>query len=132
MAYTYTLTSGTSILRSDGAIIPAIASVSAQGNEGEARYIPAVAGNADYDAYLAWVTEGNTPAPYTDAGIPLAVQAQERLDRTDITVLRCVSASVAVPADWQAYRVALRNIATGKDTTSTTLPPAPQEYPAGT
>ncbi|NVO13909.1 MAG: hypothetical protein HXX10_07720 [Rhodoplanes sp.] len=43
---TYKLTSGTSILRSDGACIPAD---------------PA---NSDYAAYLAWVEAGNTPVPY--------------------------------------------------------------------
>ena len=70
-----------------------------------------------------------TPIPVV---IPLAIQAQTLLDKTDITVLRCYSAGVAVPAEWQAYRVALRAIVTGKDTTSTSLPTAPQTYPAGT
>jgi hypothetical protein len=42
--YTYTLTtSGTSIVRNDGAVIPVSPT------------------NADYQAYLAWVAAGNTP-----------------------------------------------------------------------
>ena len=64
--------------------------------------------------------------------IPLKLQAQTALTKTDTTVLRCYSAGVAVPADIQAYRVALRAIATGKDTTSTVLPTEPTDYPKGT
>jgi hypothetical protein len=45
MNYTYALTQGTSILRSDGASIP-----------------PDTA-NTDYAAYLVWVAAGNTPTP---------------------------------------------------------------------
>lgn len=53
--YTYSLTSGTSILRSDGA------------------HIPADPLNSDYAAYLAWAAAGNTAT-----GIPLAtLQAQQ-------------------------------------------------------
>ena len=58
--------------------------------------------------------------------------AQSALTKTDTTVLRCCSAGVAVPADIQAYRIALRNIATGRDTTSTVLPTQPTDYPVGT
>lgn len=42
----YKLTYSTSILRSDGA------------------YIPADPANSDYAAYLTWVSEGNVPLPY--------------------------------------------------------------------
>jgi hypothetical protein len=43
--YTYSLTTGTNILRSDGATIPADPL------------------NTDYQAYLAWVAAGNTATP---------------------------------------------------------------------
>lgn len=110
----YQLTSGTSIIRTaDGATIPADPN------------------NADYQAYLAWLAVPNTPTPYTPPNL-LPQQAQTALTKTDTTVLRCYSAGVAVPDDIQAYRVALRNIATGKDTTSTVLPTEPTDYPAGT
>ena len=62
----------------------------------------------------------------------LKSQATQTLQKTDITVLRCYSAGVSVPADIQAYRVALRAIANGTDTTSTVLPTAPTDFPANT
>lgn len=53
--------------------------------------------------------------------------AQAALDRSDVTVVRCVSAGLAVPAEWQAYRVALRAIVN-----SGVGPlPARPDYPAG-
>ena len=46
----YKLTANTEIIRmADNAIIPAI--------------IPADSGNTDYQQYLAWLAEGNTPEP---------------------------------------------------------------------
>ena len=57
--------------------------------------------------------------------------AQTALDKSDVTVLRCVSTGVVVPTEWQTYRIALRNIINGTDTSSTYLPTVPQ-YPSGT
>ena len=59
------------------------------------------------------------------AGVRLL--AQRALDQSDITVLRCVSAGIAVPAEWQSYRVALRGaVASGAGP----LPSVPA-FPAG-
>lgn len=62
---------------------------------------------------------------------PLKIQAGKALVKSDVVVLRCYSAGVSVPTTWQTYRNALRAIATGADTTSTTLPTIPA-YPTGT
>jgi hypothetical protein len=62
---------------------------------------------------------------------PLIAAAQSALDKSDITVIRCNSAGVAIPTAWQTYRAALRGIVNGTDTTSTTLPATPA-YPSGT
>ena len=48
----YTLTATTTILRDDGA------------------HIPPDPMNRDYEEYLAWVAEGNTPAPYVAPPAP--------------------------------------------------------------
>lgn len=61
----------------------------------------------------------------------LRAEAREALTASDITVIRCVSAGVAVPSAWNDYRAALRAIANGTDVQSQTLPVAPA-YPAGT
>jgi hypothetical protein len=66
-----------------------------------------------------------------DAAIAKAAlieQAQSLLDKSDITILRCVSAQVTVPAEWQTYRVALRSIVSSGAGTIPTRP----NYPVGT
>lgn len=62
----------------------------------------------------------------------LVPQVQAALDASDRVVIRCAEHGVAVPADWLAARTAWRNIISGADMTSTTLPAAPSEYPPGT
>jgi hypothetical protein len=64
------------------------------------------------------------PAPDTRSA------AQAALDKSDVTVVRCYEHGVAVPADWVAYRAALRVIVDGGPTTAA-LPVAPA-FPAGT
>ena len=58
----YKLSNSTSILRADGACIPTD---------------PA---NSDYAAYLAWLAEGNTPAP---ADVPPPPTVQDELNALD-------------------------------------------------
>ncbi|MGD0973557.1 MAG: hypothetical protein ABR866_05680 [Candidatus Korobacteraceae bacterium] len=116
MSYTYSLTQGTAILRSDGANIP-----------------PDPA-NIDYAAYLAWVAAGNTPTPVDPAVIAaqaqakLAAQAQALLDKSDVTMLRCFEHAVAPPTEWVTYRAALRQVVAG---TLSAIPSTPA-YPTGT
>lgn len=109
----------TTVLRSDGV------------------YIPADLANADYEAYLAWMAAGNTPAP---ASTPTAAQqwqahqalAMTALVESDRTVLRCYENGVPMPAEWSAYRKALRAIvgaASGDPAQPLPIRPA---YPAGT
>jgi hypothetical protein len=62
----YQLTSSTSILRADGACIPADPQ------------------NTDYAAYLAWVAEGNTPDP---ADVPAPPSALEQIKELETTQL---------------------------------------------
>lgn len=86
-----------------------------------------------------WQFDGNSFTPPYVAPVvatPTAEQvlqqnAQLALNLSDITVVRCYSADVAVPSAWQTYRAALRAIVNGSDTTSISLPSTPA-YPAGT
>ena len=85
-----------------------------------------------------WTFDGATFAPPTaPAPTPLTAEqilqyaAQDRLNANDKVATRCLKAGVPYPANWLAFDVALRAIANGTDTTSTTLPATPS-YPAGT
>ncbi len=70
-------------------------------------------------------------APPTAPPAPaLAPAAKAALDASDITIIRCFEHGVAVPAEWIAYRAALRPIAAGTST-ATELPAMPA-YPSGT
>lgn len=65
-----------------------------------------------------------------DAAERLKAQAREALDRSDITVIRCVEHGVAVPEAWRGYRAELRAIAAG--TSEAAELPALPGYPEGT
>jgi hypothetical protein len=118
MADKYLLRSDDYVIRDDGATIP-----------------PDPA-NRDYAEYLDWVAAGNTAAsfvPEFDATwLQYQNEARAALDSSDNTVIRCMENGVPVPADWKAYRAALRVIvgATSGDPTQP-LPTRPA-YPAGT
>ena len=85
----------------------------------------------------AAIDQSTTPAsviPPTSASLAeqkLKADALAALPETDMVANRCYKAGMAFPADWQAYTTALRNIANGTDTTSTSLPTKPA-HPAGT
>ena len=119
MTYTYALTSGTSVIRSDSAIIPADPN------------------NADYQIYLAWLAAGNTPTPYTpDLLTPFIASVQSALDDTDTTMHRINEAVSLGLTTWTTadvvtfvnYRRALRALL--KSTTVGVLPTKPA-YPVG-
>ena len=90
--------------------------------------IPADPANRDWQAYQAWLAEGNVPAPYVAPSPDIAAEARAALAASDQTVMRCVEASVAVPAEWVAYRQALRDVVSGR---ATVLPDRPA-YTAAT
>lgn len=65
------------------------------------------------------------------ANAALIAPAQNALDKSDVTIVRCYASGVAVPSAWKTYRSALRAIINGSDTTSVSLPSTPS-YPEGT
>ena len=78
-------------------------------------YIPQDSNNRDYVEYLAWIAEGNTPAPeFTDAEIAANAQAVINGDSlaylasTDWYVTRFTESGVVVPADVTQARTAAR------------------------
>ena len=82
----------------------------------------------------AWLADGNTPLPY-EPPVPspeelkatLKAAAQNALDKSDVTLLRCYERGVSVPTEWADYRAALRAIV-GGTSEATELPVRP-EYP---
>ena len=77
--------------------------------------VPNDPANRDCADVLAWIAEGNTPAPqYTDAEIAANAQAetnatsQAYLDSTDWYITRHAETAVAVPADVTTARAAAR------------------------
>lgn len=82
-------------------------------------------GDAATETNGAW-TFAAPPVPAIDT----RPAARAALDTSDRTIIRCYERAVAVPADWTAYRAALRTIVSGSATT-TPLPAMPA-YPAGT
>jgi hypothetical protein len=80
---------------------------------------------------VGWTYSGGAfaaPVAPAAAAVDPVTEARSLLAVSDITIVRCYEHAVPVPAEWQAYRTALRAIIAG---TSTTLPTKPA-YPAGT
>lgn len=95
-------------------------------------FIPPDPSNSDYQAYLAWREEGNTPLPAPDpiigdiTDLPEAKKvaseyvrskAYSLLQPTDWVVVREMESGVPAPADITAYRAAVRTASADKVTT---------------
>lgn len=79
-----------------------------------------------------WETQprpGKTPEELAaEERLTLTREAYRAMTACDVTVLRCMKAGVAFPAEWVAYDAALRAILSGGNGPLPTRP----DYPAGT
>ena len=80
-------------------------------------------------AGIGWSYDGSVFTAPPPPPIDWRPLAQSALDKSDVTVLRCVEAGVALPPEWATYRQGLRDIIAGEATGP--LPVRP-DYPAGT
>ena len=100
-------------------------------------FIPTDPANFDYQAYLAWVDEGNVAAAYVAPALTweqYQQQAKVLLDKvtgSSGTVIRCYIAGIPLPAEWQTYIADLRAIIKATSGDVTTALPIQPVYPAG-
>lgn len=96
---------------------------------------------ADVDVVNETFSTTQPPLIVPTATQALRAAAQSELDHVTGprgTIIRCMTAGVAVPLAWTSYVQALRAIANGTNTTATALPSPPLDaqgriaYPTGT
>jgi hypothetical protein len=73
-------------------------------------------------------TDGDGKPVSIERVVTAATEAQEALRQSDVVILRCVEHGVAVPAEWRAYRAALRAFIQGHGSSL----PDPPPFPSGT
>jgi len=130
---TMTVTTGFGYLKDSGGIVTAKCELPAGDHEIKEGYTYVeVADKTALDAVFVGYSEGTVAGTVeaAQAKTLLKGQAQAALDKSDITLLRCVENGVAIPAEWVTYRAALRPIAKG-ESQATELPEQPS-YPEGT
>lgn len=115
--------------------------------------------NAFIDAQCLLTAWGNMDSNGTDTAVPVAddfslqpgawkwdgtqwvayvswasyqTRARALLDQSDVTMLRCIENAVTVPAEWAAFRKALRSIISAATGDATQPLPTRPAYPAGT
>jgi len=83
-------------------------------------FIPPDPGNTDYQKYLLWLEEGNTPNPYVKPGYEtlssakatkineINQQAYSRLVDSDWMIVRSTEIGIPVSEEWETYRAAIR------------------------
>lgn len=84
------------------------------------------------DAYADGSFSPPPPPPIEQQIEALRASARVTLSESDITVLRCAEAGVAVPQAWRDYRAALRLIVSSDVGDPEAGLPARPEYPPGT
>ena len=72
---------------------------------------------------LGWTV---APMPADQLAAQLKTKAQAALDKSDVTILRCIENRVVVPAEWATYRKALRALVASGTGTMPTQPAYPQ------
>ena len=79
--------------------------------DGSTTSVPTDPANADYQEYLEWVAEGNTPQPANqpDAWQAIRLKRDELIRESDWTM---IPGCTVDQAQWAAYRQTLRDIPT--------------------
>ena len=76
----------------------------------DSAFIPTVPGNTDYDEYLAWLAEGNTPLPAEGTEVTwdtIRAKRDQLIADSDWTM---IPGATVDQAAWAAYRQVLRDL----------------------